>query len=900
MWGNTFVVTNTADSGLGTLRWAITNANTTPGTDTIAFRFNGAKPYTINLASALPSVTDPVIIDGTTQTNYAGTPVVELNGTSAGSGAVGLQLNSAFNTVKGLAINRFQGVAGMGMVLSGVSNVIQGNFIGTDTTGTIARGNGSYGISVKSAGNLIGGINASNGNLISGGNDTGIYVLNANGNVIQGNWIGISHNGTSALGNVNNGITLDGTSTGNLIGGTTAGARNILSGNGQSGLFLNAASVTGNLVEGNYLGTDVSGSLVVSNFLNGIEIQNAPGNTIGPGNVISGNRQHGLFINGSGARSNTVSGNYIGTDATGSVALGNRTNGVTIYLGAGGNVIGGTSAGAGNVISGNVQYGVLLTGGANGNFVQGNFIGLAAGGASALANGYEGVSISGGSSNTIGGVVAGARNVISGNTLDGIGILLITDVVNAVYGNYIGTDITGTKAVPNVQAGIYVLACSNLIGGVAAGSGNVISGNSQQGVWLSGVSGNVTGNVIQGNLIGLDVTGANSLGNGDAGIAITSAARNQIGGASAAARNVIAANSNAGVLMAYTGTTGNLIQGNYIGTDSTGTVGRGNYPEGIYVQDAATNTFGGSAAGAGNLISANNTRGIWLTNSPWNVVQGNFIGTQADGSSALGNGNQGVDLDVGSTNNTIGGTATGAANRIAFAQTIYAGVRVRDGALNNLISANAIFSNGGLGIDLGTNGVNSIIGCESGVAANAANRSQNFPVLSNVSPGSVTRISGTLNSAQSKTYVLQFFASPTGDTSGYGEGQLFLGQTNLTLGSACSSNFTAVLPVTVSNGWVVTATATDPANNTSEFSVWVNVNASSVPPLQLTGVNRTNHQFSLSWTNNGGNYILQQTTNLSPSVSWTTVTNTPALSNGFFVLTRLATNRSTFYRLSAQ
>ena len=152
--GGTFTVTNTADSGLGSLRWAITNANANPGPDTITFQIKGTAPFTINLSSALPDVTDPVTIDATTQPGYSGTPVVELNGTNTAAGSVGLQLDSGFNTVLGLAINRFPA---QGIVLNGVSNVIQGNFIGTDTTGTLARGNGSFGIWVKSAGNQIGG-----------------------------------------------------------------------------------------------------------------------------------------------------------------------------------------------------------------------------------------------------------------------------------------------------------------------------------------------------------------------------------------------------------------------------------------------------------------------------------------------------------------------------------------------------------------------------------------------------------------------------------------------------------------------------------------------------------------------------------------------------------------------
>jgi hypothetical protein len=161
-----------------------------------------------------------------------------------------------------------------------------------------------------------------------------------------------------------------------------------------------------------------------------------------------------------------------------------------------------------------------------------------------------------------------------------------------------------------------------------------------------------------------------------------------------------------------------------------------------------------------------------------------------------------------------------------------------------------------------------------------------------------TQIRGTLNSGTGKTYRLQFFSSPSGNTNGYGEGRVFLGQTNLTLGASCSSNFTVLLPVSVPAGWVVTATATDPANNTSEFSAWVPVLI--VPLLQINSVNRTNWQISLSWTNNGGSYVLQQAFSLNPPAQWTTVTNAPLLTNGFFVLTLSATNGNTFYRLATQ
>ena len=966
---STFTVTNTADSGPGSLRWAITNANSNPGTNTINFQISGAAPYTIALAIALPSVSNPwTIIDATTQTNYSGTPVVELNGASAGSFAMGLQLNSPFNTVKGLAINRF---TSYGVVLSGASNVIQGNFIGTDTTGAIAQHNAGFGIYVQSSGNQIGGIGVSRkgvglqpfalGNLISGGNDTGIYIYGASGNVVQGNYIGLNAAGASALGNNNNGIMING-GGGNLVGGP-GNARNFISGNGVSGIFLNGGSAGLNVISNNFIGTDNSGEMVVSNVNDGITVSGAPSNTIS-GNVISGNGINGVYLAGAGAAGNTLTGNFIGTDVAGTQALGNRSAGVTISGGAGDLI------GAGNVISGNLANGLFLTGGASGTLVQGNVIGLSAAGTNALPNGLNGISIGGASSNIIGGTVAVARNLISGNANNGIGILTLPDVQNTIIGNYIGTDVTGTKAVPNTLAGVLVQACSNLVGGVTAGSGNVISGNTQEGVWLVGTNGEVSGNVVQGNWIGLDATGTNSLGNGNAGVAISSAAANQIGGAASGARNVISGNGNNGMVLSGAGAAGNVIQGNYIGTDQTGSVARGDRQNGILLQSVNNNQIGGSAsgagnlisgntadangsgnngiylnggswntiqgnrigtdatgtlnlgnswnaiyqfnansnqiggavAGAGNLLSANGREGIYMVDSSWNVIQGNLIGTKADGTSALGNFLHGIDLfytSAGSTNNTIGGAAAGAGNHIAFAKNAqYSGVRVRTGSLNNLISGNSIFSNAELGIDLGAFGVNPNVHLETGIAANAANAGQNYPVLTNVYVGTATQIRGTFDSATNRTYVLQFFSSPAGNNLGYGEGHIFLGQASLPLGAICPSNFNVTLPVSVPAGWVVTATATDPANNTSEFSAWIPVVI--VPHVQSGAVNPVSRQFSLSWTNNGGSFILQQTFSLNPPQQWTIITNTPTLSNGYFVLSLSATNANAFYRLQAQ
>jgi hypothetical protein len=281
-----------------------------------------------------------------------------------------------------------------------------------------------------------------------------------------------------------------------------------------------------------------------------------------------------------------------------------------------------------------------------------------------------------------------------------------------------------------------------------------------------------------------------------------------------------------------------------------------------------------------------------LTNASWNVIQGNSIGTKSDGISGLGNVFHGVECEVGACNNTIGGNGS-AGNRIAFAQPINAGVRIRNGSTNNAILGNAIFSNGALGIDLGAYNVNPNIPCDAGSGANMA---QNYPVLTQAVSGNGIGVRGTLNSRPNHAFLLQFFANPTCDDSGYGEGQIYLGQTSVATGTDCNASFVATFPGSVPVGYSITATATDGANNTSEFSACVPV--ASVPALKV--VPATNHQVSITWTNTTTGFGLKQTSSLSPPIQWATVTNTPAVSNGQFVVTLSAGTGSRFYVLSFQ
>jgi len=718
-------VNSTADPGDGTcdgtectLREAITVANANAGTDTIDFDIPGAGPHTISPGSALPTITDPVTIDGYTQpgaspnTNPPGSGSnavlkIELDGTNAGANANGLTISAGSSTVKGLAINRF-GDDGIDLSANG-GNVIEGNYIGTDVTGTADLGNIGHGAYIYDApGNTIGGTttaarNVISGNGISGSGTGGVYIYGtgATGNLVEGNYIGTDKNGTADLGNFYYGVEINAAPS-NTVGGTAAGAGNVISGNDLGGVRIDSSGATGNLVEGNYIGTDKSGSVDLGNpgfgvFIYGGASNNTVGGTVAAArNVISGNDGFGVSLY-NGATGNLVQGNYIGTDVTGTADLGNSWVGVDIGN-APSNTIGGTTTGARNVISGNDNSGVYIGGSsATGNQVQGNYIGTDVNGTAALGNSGSGVNINAAPSNTVGGATAGAGNVISGNDNYGVVIANTGAIGNLVQGNLIGTDVTGTADLGNSWEGVHIsIAPGNTIGGTATAAGNVISGNNMAGVRIGGTG--ATGNLVQGNYIGTDVTGSADLGNSYHGVEIVGAPTNTIGGTAAEAGNVISGNNLSGVYIA-SAATGNHVEGNFIGTDVNGTAGLGNGQYGVIIVSASTNTIGGTAAGARNVISDNGNVGVYIdmSGATGNQVQGNYIGVQVDGISPLGNGWFGVYI-YQAFGNTIGGTVAGAGNVIAW--NTGNGVRV-DGAsaTGNTIRGSSIHSNGGKGVE---------------------------------------------------------------------------------------------------------------------------------------------------------------------------------------------------------
>lgn len=258
-----FLVTNNLDSGPGSFRQAILDVDATSGSDVIRFAI-GTGMQTINLASPLPAITQPVLIDGTSQPGYSGVPLIELNGADAGPTADGLLITAGNSVVRGLVINRFS-LNGIELQNNG-SNVLQGNYLGTDITGTQALGNGT-GLWIATSNNTVGGTDPGSGNLIAGNRGDGIFVGNGTANVLQGNCIGTNAGGSVGLGNALNGVHLVNAS-GTTIGGSADGASNVIAYNGNDGVLVDAG--LGNAIQHNAIFSHTNGF--------GIELTNGGNN----------------------------------------------------------------------------------------------------------------------------------------------------------------------------------------------------------------------------------------------------------------------------------------------------------------------------------------------------------------------------------------------------------------------------------------------------------------------------------------------------------------------------------------------------------------------------------------------------------------------------------------------
>src|SRR5215831_9450829 len=467
--------------------------------------------------------------------------------------------------------------------------------------------------------------------------------------------------------------------------------------------------------------------------------------------------------------------------------------------------------GTGNTMGAGIR---LTTKGSN--VIAGNFIGVDPNGTNQIPNG-DGILIVGCDNNVIGGSQTFSRNLISGNKL-GIDIQQSGAYNNFIVGNFIGVNRSATGALGNTGSGIQLnnvgaATSAGVIGGTVTGSGNVISGNGSYGIHVSGSCSSLK---IQGNLIGTNVTGTAAVGNAAAGIYVdsTNSVPVIIGGTTGAERNIVSANNEEGI--ALVAGDGAVVAGNYIGTDITGKVGLGNKYDGLVIACNSLN-IGDSSPAGGNVISSNGSAGIYITNnSQASFFNRNLIGVGADKVTPLGNAIDGIRLDDGS-NNFFGDPSE--PNTIAFNGGT--GIWIRKGR-GNVLSANSIFANKTLGIDLSQVGGNTtgVDQNDPGDADLGANDLQNYPVLTRASilNNGLTFVYGSLNSTANTKFHVELFANNAADNSGFGEGQSYMGGFDVTTDANGNVNFEVGGYANLAAGQFISATATDPNRSTSEFS----------------------------------------------------------------------------------
>lgn len=477
-----------------------------------------------------------------------------------------------------------------------------------------------------------------------------------------------------------------------------------------------------------------------------------------------------------------VTGNLIGTDDTGNTAAGNNV-GVRVEHGADDVVIGGPDPADGNVIAASNFDGVHLSwtpgfDAMSDVLIQNNLIGVGADGTTALGNGGQGVHSQ--------GDVQSAEvrdNVISGN--DDQGVLV---------------EQNNTQDVGDDGPSDWVIA-GNRIGTDAAGATEIPNGATDPAIEIIGSAGHPAERNLIGGTQGLTAGGSctgdcNLIATGGAGVELDEATQGE-------ADDIVDTS----------------ILGNHIGTDITGLTDIGTELDTGVRLDGAHDTQVGSAA-APNVISGAEGVGVLLTAGDGHTVAGNLIGVGADGTTAVGNGGDGVYLVTDTTDNLIGGDGQGNVIANNGGDGVFA---TGAGTDRNAMLANSVGDNAELGIDLDTDGVtpNDAQDPDTG-----SNDQQNFPVLTAAIAESGTIVAGTLNSLANTEFRLDFYASPAGDASGNGEGLTHLGFTNVTTGGGGGVAFAEILPVQAGADTDISATATRIASGvpieTSEFSATIN------------------------------------------------------------------------------
>lgn len=689
----TFTVTNLGDAASGgTLRWAITAANTSPAPPHV-ITFNVPSPFTITPTGGLPSVSSTgLLINGASQPGYTGTPIVHLVGTSSPA-LFGLSLVGSNITVRALRVSSFptfsSGIRSFGPANRIIACTLENNQVGVELLSP-ARAN------------IIGGSAASNGNRMILNRYAGILSTSTGGqHLVQGNLI--LSNGTHGI---------DWQSPFSTIGGnTSAGERNIISAN-TNGLYLNQSSAYSVGVYGNYIGTDETGTNTLPNFLDGINVLGASNCMIGgtallERNVISGNGRHGIRINfGNG---HEIVGNYIGINATGN-RMGNggldpNGSGIAIEAGEFNTILG-------NVISGNGRHGISLSStNTFGTGIYGNFIGTTASGLGPMSNHVHGIAISNARSNIIGSALF--RNVISANAQFGVSISGTNAGPTLLQNNFIGPGNNGTLMLFNGRGGVLITNTRNVeIGSITAGpsGGNLISGNAFAGILIDHPA--CENIFIQHNWIGPDVSGTNLLSNTASGIDVRSANTNILIGVHG--RNLISGNQANGVTIRQAQQV--VVANNFIGVASNGTAALRNMGDGITITGAVA-----SATITNNTISGNVQNGIHVADRAGStiVIAGNRIGVNSAGTAVVSNRVNGVRL-------------------FKPDDVLIGGITASD---RNIISGN---EESGISVEYATNGAVTISGNSIGVNAGGVtplpNRHNGITVQFTQSPDNVTDV----------------------------------------------------------------------------------------------------------------------------------------------------------------